>query len=328
MWEEGDIEILHTPERAHHEELVDLSLTSYAAHLDELIGSKSFRTRDAGAVIRLRDLLLVSLQKRLELEPQDFEFAGSDLSAFDPTDLQLLLNPWCLGSFNDGANVVFMGTEEGRTAKEVGQLAIGNFAYGVSWATGGNPSILSKISGLPIERFYHNVYHRHPYAYGHASTWNGMARCLASNSGREPGSYVTEDLGQTRLGDLAYLIDRSSAPSPNAHTGLPPNSARESFLHSVVVALATSANVLVLTGSTGKSAGADWLRINEELTRWFLEGDNSSLTPVDDDRLHVFDTPKRRVIWSWALGGRARLDSRYFEKLGSLIREVPGTQVS
>src|SRR5713101_506398 len=112
MWEEGDIEILHTPERAHHEELVDLSLASYAAHLEDLIGSSSFQTRAAGAVIRLRDLLLIAQQKRLDLEPQDFEFAGSDLRALDPTELQLLLNPWCLGSFIDGANVVFMGTEE------------------------------------------------------------------------------------------------------------------------------------------------------------------------------------------------------------------------
>jgi hypothetical protein len=322
-WEEGDIEILHRAEPPHYGDLVDLSLASYAAHLEDLLRSNPFQTAAEGAVVRLRDLLITAQQKRLELQPWDFEFVASDLTALNPNELQLLHNAWCLGSFNDGARVVFMGTEEGRPSKDVGQLALGNFGYGVSWATGGKPSILSKISGLPVERFYHNVYHRHPYTYNRASTWNGMARCLASNSGRETSSFLKDDEGLSRLGDLSYLIDRSSAPSPSARSGLPPTPTREAFLHAVVSALAASAHVLVLTGSTGRSASPDWLRINEKLTHWFLGTDTPSRPAVEDTRLQVFDTPNRRVIWSWALGGRARLESRYFQTLGSLVREVP-----
>ncbi len=118
-----------------------------------------------------------------------------------------------------------------------------------------------------------------------------------------------------------YLIDRSAAPSPSADGGIHPDSSRATFLHSVLSMLSTTAKVLVLTGNTGKSASAEWVRINEAVTAWFLATESPDRRPVPDARLQVFDANGRRVIWSWALGGRARLGAGYFHAVSALISE-------
>jgi hypothetical protein len=313
-----------TAPSSRHLALVDLSLVAYAAHLWDLLNTRSFGNASETAISRLRDLIVAAREKHDLLAPEDFKFVASDLEALDrEKELPLLVNPWCLGSFNDGAAAVFMGTEEGQQSKNLGLLSVGNLAYGVSWATGGKPDVLSKISGLPAMKFQADIYHRHPYViHGQASTWIGIAKVLASASNRSPKSYFNGDAGQPRLGDSVYLIDRSAQPSPTAVRGSEPKSNRVAFLRAVVSALATTARVLVVTGSTGSSASDGWGRINESVKEWFLETKTPRLVSVPDPRLKVFDANYRRVIFSWALGGRARIDQHFIDRLGRLIGEV------
>lgn len=271
-----DLVLTQTTGSPRHQALIDLSLDEYAGHLQELLIIGRFRNASKIAVLHLRDLMIAVRKKRERLIPEYFVFAASDLEALDrEKELPLLVNPWCLGSFNDAAPIVFMGTEEGRPAKDLGLLALGNFAYGVSWATGGRPDVLAKLSGLPAARFQDDIYHRHPYFIsGRASTWRGIAKILASASGRTYESYFDVVAGQPRLGDSVYLIDRSHQPSPSAAGGSEPTSHRVRFLWAVVSAIATTARVLVVAGHTGPSASYDWIRDERVITIVVLRDSN------------------------------------------------------
>jgi hypothetical protein len=278
-------------------------------------------------VSQLIDLLRIAGEKGAALTASDFGFRGDAEHDFAQTNLKKLVNQACLGFGNDGARFVFMGTEEGYKVEdaEFWNLAVGNFAYAVSWATGGKDDVLGKIAGKDAGTYQGSVYHRHPYDYYElASTWLGIARCLGSISGRGWRSYFDPADGASRLGDLVYVIDRSGVPSKSAPRGSAPTPERESFLRDVVSSLRQTARVLVITGSTGSSASDEWARINRDLTSWFLRTteSHSRSQEVGRARLRCFDANGLRVIWTWALGGAAPVGSDYFRAVGDWISEA------
>jgi hypothetical protein len=80
----------------------------------------------------------------------------------------------------------------------------------------------------------------------------------------------------------------------------------------------------VITGSTGSSASDDWVRINRDLTSWFLGTTEfrSRSQEVGRAKLRCFDANGLRVIWTWALGGAAPIRRDYFRAVGAGISEA------
>jgi len=314
-----------------HPEVVRESLARYSRHLESI----QLELTPAGktAADHLVQLLSDAQRFGTDLSSVQVSFRSSDLENLPNKDLDLMMNQFVLGSGNDGAAVVFMGTEEAffnhGGELDRGSLALGQFAWAVAWLTDSQPDVMRAIEPEPFKDFDAAPFHRHPYDVvrgGHrlVGTWGALAKIVAAWRGGAAAPSYLEDRGHPRLGDLAYLIERSAAPSKKAAAGLPPKPQRLDFL-AWILGHFEGAQVLVLYGSTGSSAGGGWREANETLGGTFLRSTQAHehSIRVGTVTLRWRDHTDRRVILSPAVGGGAfGVGHTQSEFVGKLIREV------
>ena len=307
-----------------HPEVVAESVSRYLGHLRSVEPQLTREGRIAAD--HLIDLLNQAKLLGPELTGRDVSFHASDLGAVSDDDVDLLMNEFVLGSGNDGATLLFMGTEE---AFDRPGLALGQFGWAAAWLTNSKPDVMRAVECESSKDFEAAPFHRHPYdvvkaGHSRGGTWGALAQVVAAWRQDGDVSGFLEGRDQARLGDLAYLIDRSAAPSKKAPGGVPPQKDRVDFLTWLLGRFA-QVRVVVLYGSTGSSASGAWRQANEALVGTFLRstGLREQSSRLGRITIRWIDDGGRRVILSPALGGSVPgLGDSHREFIGKLIREA------
>jgi hypothetical protein len=182
-------------------------------------------------------------------------FSRSDLSKLPEWQLLAVLDQRVLGFGRDDAPLICMGTEEGYSAADGGELALA-CAQSILWLCGSKPEVLDRIDPtvLPSARSPRpREYHIHPNDFYRWDRSQGrgtspmIARLLRA---QDPESLLvppSQGDAALSLGDICYQVEISAYPSKVALGGRQPNSVRAEFLAELVVKF-VSASALIFHG--------------------------------------------------------------------------------
>ena len=145
-----------------HPEAVELAARGYLDQLAAVGKETNPDGRLGRAVMRLIRTLEAALVRRSDLTPDEFPFTRADLVGLEDWQQLAVLDQQSLGVGNDGAPVIFMGTEEAYEVGDGGDLAIG-CALTALWLCGSRSDVLQRIDPTVTSRSVDpRPYHRHP----------------------------------------------------------------------------------------------------------------------------------------------------------------------
>ncbi len=249
---------------AVYPELVLESANRYRSHLEQRLGDFSPPLRPA--IETLIDLL--SRVDHQGIRADQIRFDALSLARAEvPSDLDLLINQWCLGWGRDDAPVIVMGTEEAYPVSPI-DLGLWNCCCAVIWAMSGSREIIERIDPRaadpdpPIAGFedrqefhvhandYYVVHKRHwdpernRWVRPGRHTWKLLAEAIAGRGHWMP--LLEQNRGT--LGESAYQIEVSAYPAKLAIDGRASSEERRLFLTNALTTMRQTAKVLLFHG--------------------------------------------------------------------------------
>jgi hypothetical protein len=299
---------------AHPAVVVD-SAESYAARLDDLIGSGNLQVAGQEAANALRNSIRNGLAAGAELGIDDVPFTAALLERCDRNERAALVNQWSLGIGHDGAPVIVMGTEHAYDVEQTAGLALESCGSALLWLADDGPDLARWIAH--DQRWVGNAgraYHRHPsdqYPVAAGHTWPTVSHVLR--------------VALSELGEHAYQVERSAHPAGTSSAGAAPTVERRAFLVRLLQDFRASGRVLILHGKTS-TTDQEWEACNLALTLTFLN--QESLAEPDECRVGKASIRRwahdgRTVFHTWALNAGALAWSgapgAYVDRLGELV---------
>jgi hypothetical protein len=302
-------EIVRQAGQAHCRELLRALETDQLSSAGRVAGERLIASIDA------------ALGREAAVEANDLPFSWRDMDDVLPRDLEHLIDQHYYGVGNDGAEVIFMGTEEGygtvtpddrdRWLRTLRGLGFGSCGFCLVWLTDSSPVVLECLAGpelfdphSPWAWHAAGPYQRHPYDYHAWRRGNGTWRVLAKLMSLVRGGIGDVDLAgpadpgvpRPRLGDITFQIDRSAKPSPTARGGSAPSKARLRFLEELLTACRPTARVLVIHGAAyGSTETEKWAAANQRLADAFLGG-------AIYEWAEIPATPRARILMAASAG--------------------------
>jgi hypothetical protein len=287
-----------------HPEAVELAARGYLDQLSAVGRETNPDGRLGSAVTRLMRTLEAALERRSDLTPDEIPFTRADLVGLEDWQQLAVLDQQSLGVGNDGAQVIFMGTEEAYGAGDGGDLAIG-CGLSALWLCGSRRDVLQRIDPTVTSRSVDpRAYHRHPNDFYRVdldrgrSTWKCLAELLRPGDANSLLVWPGDSQGPS-LGDLCYQIEVSAYPSSLASGGRAAGERRVGFLRQFLPLLVEAKALVFHGGDEGPRT---------QLAQAFLG--------TDDVRWETHDVPRewlrqavhgdRIVLHTYALNGRVR----------------------
>jgi hypothetical protein len=238
-----------------HPDVVEIAVHGYLDQLRTVEAETQPHGRLGGAVAHRIEPVKNALSRRHELTAADVTFSRSDLSKMPEWQLLAVLDQRVLGFGRDNAKLICMGTEEGNSAADGGELALA-CAQSILWLCGSKPEVLDRIdptihasdrSQQPREYHIHpNDFYRWDRSRGRGTS-PMIARLLRA---QDPESLLvppSQGDAAPSLGDICYQVEVSAYPSKMALGGREPSAARAEFL-AELVAKFDSASALIFYG--------------------------------------------------------------------------------
>jgi len=320
--------------------IVRRSAELYLAHLRRTLPEGAPPIQEA--IRKLIAALELALESGPQSDPAGFDFGADTLRAADlsPADCQRLVNQFLLGTGDDAARVIAMGTEDGYASNGL-DLAVWNCTCAVLWLTGSPLPVLQRFArGMPDEEDSlwpgpqdpdlqeYRPYHTHPNLWAHIQ---GKLRGGQTTYGVL--TYLVGAPDPVALDDHCYQIERSAAPAKQSIDGRDVTEERIDFLVEALQAMRQTACLLILHGRVRLedlpqvADGDRWDQANRRLTSAFLgtEGlpEGQAWSVGGGRRIYrarVFRAGKHTVLWMWAPG--ARLREEYKKRLREVVQNA------
>lgn len=290
-----------------HPDVVEMAVHGYLEQLRTVEAETQPHGSLGSAVARLIETLESALSLRHELTAADVTFSRSDLSKMPEWQLLAVLDQRVLGFGRDDAPLICMGTEEGYSAADGGELALA-CAQSILWLCGSKPEVLDRIDPTvhasdrsPQPREYHihpNDFYRWDRSRGRGTS-PMIARLLRA---QDPESLLvppSQGDAALSLGDICYQVEVSAYPSKVALGGREPNAARAEFL-AELVAKFDSASALIFHGGPPDDA-------RTKIASSFLGRPARWTNNAGKREWFAWDTENdRAVVHTYALNGRVR----------------------